>query len=150
MDKRRIRSAKIEELLNSAMKDFLASLERKQILSLLEQELAGRIDQCCVDLGSSGPAELRYRGLSKDELESLLQKVLPQVPLKPMEGIFGIPGSLPAVVLDFPQVRVSASVDAAASQLFLDKRAELAAALLGDGALENPADSVDNVDGAVS
>jgi vacuolar-type H+-ATPase subunit H len=147
MDKRRIRSSKIEVLLTAAMQDFLASLERKRLLNLLERELAGCIDECGGSSGFSGPAELRYRNLSMDELEPLVQKVLPGVSLTCKEdGLYGIPGALPAVVMDFPDVRITASADIAAARLFLDKRAELAAALLGDAALENPVD----LDGAVS
>jgi vacuolar-type H+-ATPase subunit E/Vma4 len=137
MDKRRIRSEKIEGFLGSAMEDFLASLGRDRITLLLEGELIKRIN--AVE-GPDKPVELRYRGLSKDELEGLIKKALPGIQVKSAgDALYTVPGVLPALVLEFPCLRLSASVDAAASQLLLDKRAELAAALLGEQALENPA-----------
>jgi hypothetical protein len=120
------------------MKRFLASLDRERLLALLEGELADRIGEC--EIRGSAQPELRYRGLSREELAALLQKFFPSA----LEGaredpVYTIPGSLPAVVLDFPELRLSASVDAAASRLLLDKRGELAAALLGDGGTESSA-----------
>jgi hypothetical protein len=150
MDKRRIQSEKIEGFLNEAMKNFLASLDRKQLRAILDRELTQRMKECefqnSAQAGTEASAqtdtekipELRYRGLSKEELTSLLQKLFPSALQGALEDmLYTIPGSLPAVVLDFPLLRVSASVDAAASQLLLDKRGELAAALLGSAVLEN-------------
>lgn len=145
MDKRRIRAGKIETLLNGVMKDFLASLDRQKILLILERELVQRMGEWEIQ-NSAAPSHpkdgshpvLRYRGLSADELKRLLQKVFPaDLPEAGEDMLYNIPGSLPAVMIDFPRVRIIASVDAAASQLLLDKRAELAAALLGDSILEN-------------
>jgi hypothetical protein len=126
MDKRRVRSEKIEGFLTKAMNTYLASLDRKKILLLLERELSLRAGE------SEGSCEIRYRNLSAEELSALLKKCLTQEPLKKTEEpLYAIPGSFPAMVLDFPALRITASVDAAASALLLDKRAELAEALLG-------------------
>jgi hypothetical protein len=45
-----------------------------------------------------------------------------------------VPGAVPAVVADFPRLRITASADNAGRDLLQDKRAELAAALLGEEA----------------
>jgi hypothetical protein len=137
MDKRRVQSEKIDGLLNQAMGNFLASLPREKILLLLERELMERVEEVCRFTDMEETGELRYRGLTEDELVLFLKK-LSRISLKPAEdALYGIPGVLPALVIDLPHVRLSASVDTAASRLLLDKRAELAAALLGEAVLES-------------
>ena len=136
MDKRRVRSEKIEGFLDKTMNAYLAGLDRKKILLLLEKELMLRSDEC----EAEGTCELRYRKLSAGELAALLKKCLPQADkfrdIRPLEdALFNIPGSFPALVLDFPALRITASVDAAANALLLDKRAELVSALLGEEAV---------------
>ena len=137
MDRQRIRSEKIEGFLNGAMKNFLSSLDRGKILGLLERELLGRLAVCPIgendESRSTGEnCSIRYRGLEDAELEQILKKTLKVSPLsKKADLLFSIRGAFPALVLDFPEFRVTASVDAAAAQLLLDKRAELAGALLG-------------------
>ena len=137
MDRQRIRSEKIEGFLNGAMKNFLSSLDRGKILGLLERELLGRLAVCPIgendESRSTGEnCSIRYRGLEDAELEQILKKTLKVSPLsKKADPLFSIRGAFPALVLDFPEFRVTASVDAAAAQLLLDKRAELAGALLG-------------------
>jgi hypothetical protein len=134
LDKRRIRSEKIETFLNNAMDQFVSSLDRAVILSLLERELFSRLEACKAE----GDCKLRYRGLKTDELEALLKKTMPRTPLSKNEDpLYTIAGSFPAVVLDFPSLRIIASVDLAAKNLLLDKRVELACALLGEAALED-------------
>jgi hypothetical protein len=150
MDKRRIRSEKIEAFLDKAMGDFLSSLTREEILSILEQELRRRL----LDAGSAAgsvaeplneTSHLRYRGLSPDELEGLLKKTVAFAPLSQKDDPLYLIEPLeqgrafPALVLDFPSLRITASVDKAAAELLLDKRSELAAALLGEDAVnEDP------------
>jgi vacuolar-type H+-ATPase subunit H len=149
MDRQRIRSEKIEGFLNGAMKDFLASLDRGKILGLLERELLGRLavchsgENCSIDKNDKNDdkndenCSIRYRGLEDGELERILKKALKVSPLsKKTDPLFSIRGAFPALVLDFPDFRVTASVDAAAAQLLLDKRAELAGALLGENCEE--------------
>jgi hypothetical protein len=46
------------------------------------------------------------------------------------------PGTFPALVVDTQTVRITVSADAVIGTLLLDKRAEFAAALLGEGALD--------------
>ncbi|MDR2049770.1 MAG: ATPase [Treponema sp.] len=159
LDERRIRSGKIEGFLAGAMNDFLRSLDRGKILSVLERELSVRLASC--ETGASCKAEdsckaeasckaedscvLRYRGLEPDEIDALIKTFLRDFPdpglvSKKEDPLYAVAGSLPAVALDFPALRINSSVDAAAAALLLDKRAELAAALLGKGFADNDAE----------
>lgn len=137
MDKRRVRSEKIEGFLSGAMDEFLAALDRKRLLALLEGELCRRLE-ASVD-ADAGACTIRYRGLSGAELDSLLKNraaVRLSVLSKKEDALYAIKGTAPALVLDFPGLRITASADEAAREILLDKRAELAAALLGTASLD--------------
>ncbi|MDR2661817.1 MAG: ATPase [Treponema sp.] len=130
LDKRRIRSERIETLLNGAMQDFLASLDRDALLRILGRELEERT--AALEGETSGAGELRGRGLSSAELSALGAKAFPGAALKTAgDPLYTVPGTFPAVVADFPRLRITASADNAGRDLLQDKRAELAAALLG-------------------
>jgi len=134
MDKRRIRSKTVDRFLNTAMEDFLGSLDRRSMLRILEKELAQRaVLRSGEDSGDPGKGELRYRGLSREECSALVSASFNGLSFRYVEdSLFMVPGSFPAIVIDFPHLRVIASADRAARDLLLDKRAELAAALLGN------------------
>ncbi|MDR2313341.1 MAG: ATPase [Spirochaetaceae bacterium] len=135
VDKRRIRSKKIESFLNKAVMDFIDSLDRPRLLGILEAELSSRIRKTPPEDFPSEKGTLRYRGLSSKELAGLIQKNLAQFSLQPMEDpLYTVAGSFPALVIDFSSLRITASVDLAAEALLLEKRMELAAALLGEAA----------------
>ncbi|MCL1815445.1 MAG: hypothetical protein FWG27_06475 [Treponema sp.] len=129
MDKRKIRSETIERFLNQAMENFLQSLDRSSLLSILKRELALR----AVEISSShSEGEIRYRLLSKDECSALVSDSFPGLSFRFSEDpLYAIRGSFPALVIEFPDLRLIASVDRAANELLLDKRAELTSALLG-------------------
>jgi hypothetical protein len=141
MDKQRIRSEKIEFFLEKAMKDFLESLDRPALIALLKQELALRIEEIRSGGGEATAAgELRYRFLEAAEVSALVQEALSGAALKLVEDpLYTIPGLFPAMVIDLPGLRLTASVDRAAEALLLDKRVELAVALLGDGVTNSEA-----------
>jgi vacuolar-type H+-ATPase subunit E/Vma4 len=130
MDRRRVKSEKIESLLSKAKNDFLSSLDRATILDLLKRELEQRLANADED----GACALRYRGLAKNELDPIVKNI--NVSSQKEDPLYSIAGSFPAIVLDYPGLRVTASVDAAAADILLDKRAELATALLGSEAAE--------------
>jgi hypothetical protein len=134
MDKRRIRFEKIEGLLTGAMNEFLASLDRGLLLSLMERELASRYAVfSAADL--AGFCVLRCRGLEPSEVDALLQKTLGRAAdSRQQDNLYAIAGSFPALTLDFPGFRITASVDRAAAGILRDTRAELASALLGKAA----------------
>jgi hypothetical protein len=136
MDRRRIRSEKIEGFLGRAMNDFFASLDRRTLLSFLEEELASRFAACDAAALAASCA-LRYRGLEPSEVENIVKQTLGRAPdSQKNDPLYTIAGSFPALTLDFPGFRVTASIDRAAGEILREKRAELAAALLGEAVLE--------------
>ena len=139
MEKRRAYSEKVEALLVSTMQEFLASLSRGQILALLERELR----RCAAGLpeSDSGPLEVGCRSLSREELAGLLERALPETEwtFKKNTAFHQLPGNLPAIIVDSPAARLTASVDAFTASLMEDNRAELVAALLGPAALSGGA-----------
>ncbi|MDR2069478.1 MAG: ATPase [Spirochaetaceae bacterium] len=138
LDKRRIRSEKVESFLQSAMEGYLTGLSRERILSLLEGELVKRFRECpeLKDL-RQGEFPVIYRGLTREDARGLVQRLFPQGAwiLKQAEPGFRLPGTFPALAADTPAVRIIASIDGLAQELLADKRAELVAALLGEGFL---------------
>jgi vacuolar-type H+-ATPase subunit E/Vma4 len=134
LDKRRSRLEKIEGLLRAAASSYLAALPRKKLLALLETELKKRAGELQMD---EAKLQVRVRGLSGAELQGLFQAAFPGGQWQIREGdLHTVPGTAPAVVADTPKARITASADAAVEALLRDKRAELASALLGEGALD--------------
>jgi hypothetical protein len=149
LDKRRLRSETAENFLLRAMETFLRNLSRRQILAVLEREFASRL-AACIDWGGAAggnPPVLLYSGMSESEAKEVLTAAAAGSRIKDVShGVSGWefqknerPGGaeLPAVVLNMPTVRIAASVETAAAGLLEDKRAELAAALLGEGVLND-------------
>lgn len=151
LDKRRIRLEKIEALLHSAIRDYLAALSPDRMLALLGSELEKRL-QLCPEIGSSqsqkAPTEgvplleVMFRGIGEGELETLLNKLLPAtgnnaVPwvIRRDYSFYGLPGDFPAIIINADKVRITASVDNAVDSLLKDKRAELVSSLLDPAAL---------------
>ncbi|MDR2742482.1 MAG: ATPase [Treponema sp.] len=135
LDKRRTRLSKIEALLKDAASFYLAGLSRSRLLAILEGELKKRADE----LDSSMPeGKAAARGLSGEETASLLKKVFPQGKwtIAGEENRHIAPGTFPALIVDTQATRITVSADAVIGTLLLNKRAELAAALLGEGALD--------------
>ncbi|MDR2767039.1 MAG: ATPase [Treponema sp.] len=134
MDKRRIRTEKIQTLLAGAMNSYLASLDRARLLGILKKELAARAGSCDPGDGVS----VRFRGLADDELAALLGTTPAAAPSSVTpDALYNVNGSFPALILESPRLRISASVDGAAERLLLDKRSELALSLLGPLAAED-------------
>jgi hypothetical protein len=160
LDKRRSRLAKIEGFLEDAAAAYLSALNRKQLLSILEQGFkmrAGDLDSPTgpqgkiPPLGKTPPAgkaslagktppagKAAARGLTGKELEALLRKAFPKSvwEIEKGENSLIAPGTYPAVVADTDEARITVSADAVMKTLLQDKRAELSAALLGEGVLD--------------
>jgi hypothetical protein len=134
LDKRRVRSEKVESLLMAQAASYFAGLSRDRLLSMLETELADRAGE--LEAGGGPEYRVRFRFLSAAELETILVRRVPGYDgswtLKE-DPLFSLPGTLPALVIDIPPVRVIASVDRVMETLLQDKRGELVNALLGDG-----------------
>jgi len=134
LDKRRIRSEAAEKYLVEAMDEYLRSLPREALLSVLERELKEHLGDCNEDLALN-EAEIRYSGISLSETKELLEKV-------PLNGNLNFREDphthrFPWIVINTKAVRIFASVENAVSGLLKNKRAELASALLGEGVLND-------------
>jgi vacuolar-type H+-ATPase subunit H len=140
LDKRRIYSEKVETLLHSAMGEYLGGLPREKLLSLLETELRLRAGELPEPGAGSPPVSVGCRALSEAELTALLSGSVPETRwiLREDFSFHALPGTFPAIVVDAPSVRITASLDALAESLLEDSRAELVAALLGPSALLGP------------
>jgi len=138
VDKRRVRSEKIEGLLKTTMEAYLLNLARETLLSILERMLGQRLDvlRKTGELVEEG-LEIEAQGLQEQELKELLNRRLPQgswtlrssVPAALQDGQF------PAVIIHTPAARIVGSINALMTDLMQDKRAELITALAGEAAL---------------
>jgi hypothetical protein len=149
LDKRRFRSETAEGFLVRAMDDFLRSLPKETLLSVLERELTQRLKACSGDLGETAglaPRELFYSGISLSEARMVLEKALAAInktpnnwTLKASQAEKPLPAAheFPSIVIAAKSLKITASVNTAAAELLKDKRAELAAALLGEGVLND-------------
>jgi hypothetical protein len=152
LDKRRLRSETAETFLKEAMDAFLSGLGRDALLSILEKEFAGRFEACRgvlaePEISPSGKAfkpVLFYSALSAAEGAEILKRALRPGRMENSGALEnaelakdGRASRFPSLALHTPAVRIKASVDAAAAELLKNKRAELVAALLGEGALND-------------
>ena len=143
LDKRRLRSETAESFVGKAMDAFIRSLKRETLLSVLEHSLAEQLKTCeSCDLCAG--TEIGYSGMSASEAKELLKKVLRSLgpeagdrfnALEFKEDPFA--HEFPSIVINNNAFKISASVEAAAEALLKEKRAELAAALLGEGVLND-------------
>jgi vacuolar-type H+-ATPase subunit H len=128
LDKQRICLEKMEKQLIKNIDTFFAGLPRERLLSLLESELALRAGE----LPPSGLA-VRYRRLEKAEAHAILKRALPGGSWEEgaADSFFEHQGSFPAIRVEAPALRITASIDMVKETLLEDKRAELASALFG-------------------
>lgn len=127
LERRRIGHEKIEALLVQNTGDFFRGLPRQKILFLLERELAVR----AAELPSLNLTAL-CRGLTEAEAGDILGRVLaPGSWTRGRDAAFEKEGAFPAIRIDSPFVRITASIDMLAETLLEEKRAELAGALFG-------------------
>ena len=134
LDKRRLRSQAADNCLTAAMDDFLGSLPRKALLAILERELKDHLGECSEELALHR-AEILYSGLELSEIKKFPGILSAEENISFRED----PDShkFPWLVINTPTARISVSVENAASALLKNKRAELAAALLGEGVLND-------------
>jgi len=148
LDKRRLRSETAEAFLIKAMGGHLASLGREALLAILGLELSRRIEICAADLTGT-KLELLFSGMELSEANKLLARALNSskfdLAFSFKEAALAVFGDekfsairgFPSIVINTENVKITASVESAAMTLLDDKRAELAEALLGEGALND-------------
>ena len=134
LDKRRLRSETAENNLVKAMNDFLRSLPRETLLAVLEKELLKRLEACNEE-GIMQGAGILYSGMELSEARGFFEKVSSAGDLNYSEDpLFH---EFPGMVINTLSMKISASVEAAAAVLLKEKRAELAAALMGEEVLND-------------
>ena len=149
LDQRRLRSEMAEKLILKAMEDFLHSLPRDKLLSVLERELMGRLRSWTgnrVQTTLENVAALRigkilesvtahYSNLSQAEAEAILKKV-PESENWEIKEDSNVQG-FPSITINTQSMKINASVRTAAAAILKARRAELASALLSDGVLND-------------
>ena len=149
LDQRRLRSETAEKLILKAMEDFLHSLPREKLLSVLERELMGRLRSWTgnrVQTTLENVAALRigkilesvtahYSNLSLAEAEAILKKVPESESWELKED--GDVHGFPSITINTQSMKINASVRTAAAAILKARRAELASALLSDGVLND-------------
>ncbi|GHV94976.1 hypothetical protein AGMMS50293_12960 [Spirochaetia bacterium] len=133
MDKRRARAEKIESLILSATEAWYAGLDRRQVLSLLENGLRRRLTEYGSFSKGSFAEGKKPRAfickLERAEAEAVLQAVYPGQGCEIVETPAADP--YPVIILEDDFVRITASIHEAADFFLQEKRAELIASLLG-------------------
>jgi len=153
LDKRRFRSETAEGFLIKAMDDFLRSLSREKLLSVVEAEVSEKINACICDFQSNdkadgkaddrndGKIEVRYSGIELSEAKKILENAFNSNKSLLNLCAFAPPSDgtlvLPFIEINTKALKITASVEDAAASLLKEKRSELAAALLGEGVLND-------------
>ncbi|MDR1899314.1 MAG: ATPase [Treponema sp.] len=133
LDKRRIKSEKIEEFLNAAAASWYEGLGRVRVLAILEGELVRRLADCPEfgEGGQDGVFRALLRHVKPKEAEALIGKVLPGLACS-LETEEEGDDLYPGITLVSATVRITASIRMVIDSLLHDKRAELMRALIGE------------------
>jgi hypothetical protein len=116
------------------MDDFLRTLSREKLILVLERELSARLNACAEDIAQHRSI-VRYSGLSLDEAKAVLEKMPHKGDWEFKEDT--VVREFPLIFIESKVLKMIASVKSASKTLLKDKRAELAAALLGEGVLND-------------
>jgi molybdopterin converting factor small subunit len=127
VDKRRVKVEKIENMLQSAVKDWYAALGRERILNLLKNELAVRLASTDELTGCDIHAVIH--NLERGEAEAILRTVLHGVAFTIEAAAAAC--DFPEIILETKKLRVTASIQKTVEFFLQEKRAELVEALLG-------------------
>jgi vacuolar-type H+-ATPase subunit E/Vma4 len=144
LDKRRMRSEISEKILKDAMVGLLQSMSRSNLLLILEHEFEKRLAACGEADLKTNPM-LAYQKMEEKEVHSLLEKILDSAEIKGKYKLADFQivqdtdksAAFPAIALNTSTIRLTASVEDAAAEMLLEKRAELIVALLGEGAVND-------------
>jgi vacuolar-type H+-ATPase subunit E/Vma4 len=150
LDKRRLRSEISETILKDAMNGFLQNMSRSNLLLILEREFEKRLAACSeadlkTDAAEDGKIMVTYQKMEEKEVHTLLGKIFDNPAIKGTCRLadFQIKpdankgAAFPAIALNTNAIRITASVENAATEMLMDKRAELVVAMLGEGALND-------------
>jgi nitroimidazol reductase NimA-like FMN-containing flavoprotein (pyridoxamine 5'-phosphate oxidase superfamily) len=134
IDKQRIRTTKVEELLRSAVENWYNGLSRQRVLDLLHKELTSRLGFSETVTGHKsvtveGTIRALIHKIEQAEAQSVLKAVLPgktcQIETIKSTAVY------PEIILETPEMRIYASIGKTVEFFLGEKRAELVEALLG-------------------
>ncbi|MDR2864982.1 MAG: hypothetical protein LBV68_05165 [Spirochaetaceae bacterium] len=139
LDKRRIQWKKTEEDIQTASVNFVCGTAREKLLNYTEAVFAQRVGHCFqgdLSVLKTSPVSLSYTGISRVELDALLEKVLNLSDYSHWDITELAPRSCFGdrdlrVVLDLSDVSITVSIAAEAAEMLLDRRTELVSALFG-------------------
>jgi hypothetical protein len=141
VDKARAKLTKVTGELEHAMRVFFQALPRNEVLSILEHALSLRLanvkaaDDSSEAESSGGPSRFRVEtyGLSEAEAGAVLADLSVDVAAvaTPIEAHELADGELPSIIISTDDIKITASLQAEADALLLEKRSEAAEALFG-------------------
>ena len=139
LDKRRLRVEITEKFILQAMDEFLRSLRRDEILIILKHELQKCLARADHDDLAREKSIISFQNMNRDEVIQILRTVFADCGIKTnndfslwqIEQDSKTSAFLPVMGINTPNMKITVSVENAASQILKNKRAELAAALLG-------------------
>ncbi|HON13025.1 MAG: hypothetical protein ACOZCE_09525 [Spirochaetota bacterium] len=141
LDKHRLRSERAERLLQEAASAFSASLPRDRIISILQRALNQMVTAASDSIGlldSETVVLVSVKGLLKEEADTILSASMGTLTRKYTADCSWSDKVLyPELICDMPNLRLVLSFKTIIDQLLLDKRAELAVALLGKGVIND-------------
>jgi len=126
VDKNRIKTKKIEAMLNSAAAAWYAQMSREYMLDLLTQELEKRLN-VCEGIAFPNRMHVFIRHFTQAEAKVIMEKVLPGRNYI-IETMYSA-SAYPEIMVDTPELRIYASIGKIVNNLLSEKRAELVEAL---------------------
>jgi V/A-type H+-transporting ATPase subunit E len=141
LDKHRLRSERAERVLQEAASAFCASLPRDRILTVLQQELMNKVAAASETTGfleTETVLSVSVKGLLKTEADTLLSTVFKKIERTyASDSTWSDKVVYPEIICETTSLRLVVSFKAVVDQLLLDKRSELAVALLGKGVIND-------------
>ena len=126
IEKNRIKTKKIEAMLNSAVAVWYANLRREYVLDLLVRELDKRI-AVCDGIAFPGRIHVFIRHITQAEAKTILERVFPGRHC--VIEIMHSASAYPEMIVDTPDLRIYASIGELVNYFLGVKRAELVESL---------------------
>jgi len=141
VDKLRAKIEKIENSLNNALESWYATINKKQIQTLLSKELSKLLDTCKQDF-SSDKIKIEYSELDQKEAAEIINNI-PHSSLLTSNYSLPISSSslntnqtYPSIIIESNNVRITASIENIIETILHEKRVELVETLVGKDFME--------------
>jgi len=141
VDKLKAKIEKIEISLKNALESWYATINRKQIQTLLSKEISKLLDTCKEDF-SSDKIKIEYSGLDQKEAVEILNNI-PHSSLLTSNSSLPISNSslntnetYPSIIIESNNVRITASIENIIETILHERRVELVETLVGKDFME--------------